>query len=93
MGFLGELRAQLVAQHPGAHFRRLPLGEIAELERTEGDADQAVDRKPQVLQHLLDLPVFSLPEAQRYPDVRALLAVELGFDAEIIDAVDGDPAA
>ena len=30
---------------------------------------------------------------KRDPDVRALFAVELGLDAEIVDAVDGDPAA
>ena len=90
---LRELRAQLVAQHAGAHFRRFALGEVAEFERTEGDADQAVDEKPQVLEHLLDLAVLSLPQAHCDPDIVALFAVEPGLDAQVVDAFDGDPAA
>ena len=43
-----------------------------------------------MLEDFLDLAVFSLPETQREPGVRALLAVELGLDAEVVDAVDGD---
>ena len=77
---LRELRAQLVAQHPGAHFRHLALGEIAEFERAEGDADEAIDRKPQMLEHLLDLAVLALAQAHGDPGVGALLAVELRLD-------------
>ena len=58
--FPGELRAQLVAQHPGAHFRHLALSEIAEFERAERDADEAIDREPQVFEHLLDFAVLAL---------------------------------
>ncbi|HEV7480664.1 MAG TPA: hypothetical protein VGO05_10340, partial [Roseiarcus sp.] len=86
---LGELHAKLVAQHARAHFHDLAFRKVAELERTEGDADQAVDRKAQVLEDFLDLAVFSLPEAQSQPGVRALLTVKLGFDAHVVDAVDG----
>ena len=46
-----------------------------------------------MFEHALDLAVLALPEAQREPDIRALLAVEFGLDAEIIDAVDGDAVA
>ena len=92
-GFPGELRAQLVAQHPGAHFRHLALGEIAEFERAEGNADQAIDRQPQVFQHLLDLAVLAFAQAHRDPGVGALLPVELGFDRRVVDAVEADPAA
>src|SRR6202034_4595567 len=42
---LGELHSQLVAKHSRAHFHDLALRQIAEFERTEGDADQPVDRK------------------------------------------------
>src|SRR3984957_17994166 len=90
---LGEFHAQLVAQHPRAHFHDLALREVAEFERAERDADQAVDRKAQVLEDFLDLSVFSLSQAQSEPGVRALLAVELGLDAEVVDAVDGDAFA
>ena len=88
--FPGELRAQLVAQHARAHFRHFGLREIAEFERTEGDADQPVHLKTEVFEDFLDLPVFPFPETQCEPGVRALLAVEFGFDAEIVDAVDRD---
>jgi hypothetical protein len=87
---LGELHAQLVAKHPRAHFHDFALRQVAEFERTERDADQAIDRKAEVLEDLLDLAVFPLPEAQGEPGVRALLAVERGLDAEIVDAVDSD---
>jgi hypothetical protein len=87
---LGELHAKLVAQHPCAHLHDLALREIAEFERTEGDANQAVDRKAQVLEDFLDLAVFSFPQAQGEPGVRALLAVKLGLDAHVVDAVDGN---
>ena len=88
-----ELHAQLIAQHARAHFHDLALGEVAKLERAEGNTDQAVNRQTQVLEDLLDLPVFPFPEAQGKPGVRALLAVKLGLDAEIIDAVNRDPAS
>ncbi len=92
-GLSRELCAQLVAQDPGAHFRHLALGEIAEFEGAEGNADEAVDRKPQVLEHLLDLAVLALAQAHGDPGVRALLAVELRLDGRIVDAVEADPAA
>src|ERR1700722_14064442 len=89
---LGEFHAQLVAQHPRAHFHDLALREVAEFERAERDADQAVDRKAQVLEDLLDLAVLAFPEAQGEPGVCALLAVELGLDSEIVHTVDRDSA-
>ena len=46
-----------------------------------------------MLQHALDLAVLALAQAHRQPDVAALLALELGLDAEIVDAVDGDAVA
>src|SRR5208337_3053940 len=58
-----EFGAELVAQHPGAHLRDLALGQIAEFERAEGDADEPVDRQPQMLKHLLDLAVLALAQA------------------------------
>jgi hypothetical protein len=58
---LGELHAKLVAKHPRAHLHDLALGEIAEFERAEGDADQAINGKTEVLEDFLDLTVFSFP--------------------------------
>src|ERR1700722_3797803 len=89
---LGELHAQLIAQHPRADFHDLALGQITEFERTERHADQAVDRQTQALEDLLDLAVLALPEAQGEPGVCALLAVKLGLDSEIVDALDRDAA-
>jgi hypothetical protein len=90
VGRLGEFCAQLVAQHAGAHLDDLAFRQVAEFERTEGHADQPVDCEAQVLEDFLDLAVFSFPEAQGEPSVRALHAVELGLDPHIVDAIDGD---
>jgi hypothetical protein len=46
-----------------------------------------------MFEHALDLAVLALAQAHRQPDVRALLALELGLDAAIIDPVDGDAVA
>ncbi len=70
-----------------------PSGQIAKLERAERDADQAVDRKSQVLEDLLDLAVLAFPQTQGEPGVRTLLTVELRLDAAIVDAVDDDAVA
>ena len=56
--FPRELDAELIAQNARAHFRDLALGEIAELERAEGDADQPVDRDRDV-RYVLDSSNFS----------------------------------
>ena len=46
-----------------------------------------------MLQHLLDLAVLALAQPHGDPDVGALLALQRGLDAGIVDAVDTDPGA
>src|SRR6186997_3375802 len=36
VGGLGQLGAELIAEHAAAHLAYLPLGEVADLERAEG---------------------------------------------------------
>src|SRR5271165_4423663 len=88
-----ELGSELVAQHPGAHLGHLAFSEVAEFEGPEGNADEPVDRQPQVLEHLLDLAVLALAQAHGDPGVGALLAVEPRFNARVMDAVQGQAVA
>ena len=46
-----------------------------------------------MFEHLLDLAVLALAQPHRDPGVGALLAIELGFDRRVVDAVEADPAA
>ena len=85
--------AELVAQHAGRHLLDGALGEFAELERPEGDADQPVHREAEMFEHALDLAVLALAQAHGEPDVGALHAVELRLDAGVVDAVDRDAFA
>ena len=90
---LGELDPELVAQNAGAHFGDLAFPQIAELERTERHADQAVHGQPEMLEHPLDLAVLALAQTHGDPGVGALLAVESRLDPRVVDPVDRDPVA
>ena len=70
-----------------------PAREIAELERPERHADQAVHRQPEMTEHVLHLAVLALADGEGEPHVRSLLAVERGLDRPVADAVDGDAGA
>ena len=89
-GLFDETRAQLVAQHAAAHFQHLAFGQIAELERTVGNADQAVDLETERAEHVLDLAVLAFTQAHADPDIVALGAVERGVDCAVEHAVDGN---
>src|SRR6185295_5450906 len=73
----GEIRArlsrhplaELFAQHARAHLFDRAFGKVAELERTEGDADEPVDREPEVGEHVLHLAVLALANPEREPDI------------------------
>src|SRR5690606_11293232 len=67
-GIARQLLAKLVAQHAALDLDRLALGEIAELERAVGDADQPVDVEADAGEHLLHFPVLALAEPDRRPD-------------------------
>src|SRR5215510_12879436 len=88
-----DARAELVAQGPRLHLRDLPGREVGELERAERHADQAVDLKPEVTEHVLHLAVLALPDREGEPHVAALRAIDRSLDRTIADAVDGDAGA
>jgi hypothetical protein len=43
-----------------------------------------------MLEHALDLAVLPFAEAEKEPGIAALLALKLGFDCAVENAVDGD---
>ena len=52
-GCARQLIAELIAEHPAAHFFDRAGLQVTELEWTVGDADEAVHAKPKMLQHAL----------------------------------------
>ena len=64
--------------------------QLAELERAEGDADQAHHRQVEMGQHAAHLAVLALGQRDVEPGVGALLAVEAGLDRAVVHALDGD---
>ena len=88
-----EARAKLLAQNPRAHLLDLALGQFAELKRAERHADQARDREAEIAEHVAHLAVLALADRKGEPDVRALHAIESGFDGAVADAADGDAGA
>jgi hypothetical protein len=62
---LGERRSELIAQDARADLFDRALGEFAELERSEGKPDQAVDLKPDMFEHALDLAVLAFAQRHR----------------------------
>ena len=91
VGGIGQLLAQLVAQHLGLDRFHPADGNVAELERAIADADQPVDLKAQRAQHVLDLAVLAFAQRQHQPHIGALLALQRCFNRAITDAVDLDP--
>ena len=90
LGFLDQAGAELVAQRAAAHFLRMALRQLTELERTVGDADQAVHVEAKRAEHVLDLAVLAFAQTHGDPDVGALRLVERRFDRAVEHAVDGD---
>src|SRR5687767_5661082 len=54
----GQLFAELIAQHPTFHLAHLAPFEVAELERSVGDADEPRDGQAEMLQHAFYLAVL-----------------------------------
>jgi len=81
---------ELIHQHAVRHLLHFTLDEIADLERTEGEADQAVDGEAEGGQHALHLAVLAFLEREGQPDVGALHLVERGFDGAVAHALDLD---
>jgi hypothetical protein len=80
---LGECRSKLIAQGARAHLFYRALGELTELERSEGQPDQAVDLKPDTFEHAPDLAVLAFAQHHREPAVGALHVIEGRLDAGI----------
>ena len=68
------------------------IGQITKLERAEGNADQPVHLKAEMLQYAFDFAVFAFAQAERQPDIVALFAIQGGFNRAVIHAVNGDAA-
>src|SRR5262249_53280205 len=83
-GLRDDPRAQLVAEHPGAHLLDLALGQFAELERPERYADEPRHGKPKRTQHIAHFAVLALADREGEPQVRALHAVERRFDRAVL---------
>src|SRR6266851_5671284 len=86
----GHLFAELLAQHPGLDLLDLAFGELAQLERTVGNPDQAVHFEPEMRQHIADFAVLAFADRKHQPDIGALVALQRRVDRTVFDAVDFD---
>ncbi len=86
----GELGADLLLEHAGAHLVDAALGDFAELERPIGYADEPVHLEPEGAEHVAHLAVLALAQGDRDPGVGALDAVQLGLDRAVLHAVHSD---
>src|ERR1700687_1416248 len=92
LSFGGRRFSELFGEHLPRHLLDRALREMAELERPISKADQPGDRIAEMFHDPPHLAVLSLLQRQGDPGVGALLAVELGADRSIGDAIDGDAA-
>ncbi len=90
LGFLDKAGAELVAQRAAAHLLGMALGQLAELERAVGNADQAVHVEAERTEHVLDLAVLAFAQTHGDPDIGPLRLVERRLDRAVEHAVDGD---
>ena len=85
--------AELGAQRLRLDFLHRAVGQFAQLERPERDADQPVHLQPERFEHLAHLAVLALADGEGEPDIGALFAVERGLDRPVAHAVERDAAA
>src|ERR1019366_2737193 len=79
----GERWPQLIAEHPRTHLLDRALGDIPQLEGSEGKPDQAVDLQPEMFEHAFDLAVLAFTQRHRQPAIGALHAIERRLDARV----------
>ena len=84
-----DLFAEFGAQRLRFDFLHRAIGQLAQLERPEGNADQPVHLQPERFQHLAHLAVLALADGKGEPDIAALLAIEARLDRPVAHAVDG----
>src|SRR5262249_6405745 len=82
--------AELIAQRARLDLLDRAGLQLCELERPERHANEPVHPEAEVAEHVADLAVLAFTNRKCEPHVRALLAVERGFDRPVVDAVDGD---
>jgi hypothetical protein len=91
---LDQLRhAKLIGHDARAHLLHRAFGQRAEPERPEGDADEPVHLEPQPRQRAPDLAVLALPQPDRQPRIRPLLAIERNLHRLVANALHLDPLA
>src|SRR5690606_41838419 len=73
-----------------AHLPPRSLAEVAGLGGGEGDAVEPVHPEAEMFADALDLAVLALAQAERQPDVVALLALEPRLHGAVVHALDGD---
>jgi hypothetical protein len=83
--------AELVGEHLPRHLLDGAALEEAELEGSVGEADQPRHGVAEMLEDAAHLAVAPLAQPHLEPGIAALLALELGGDRPVGDAVDGDP--
>jgi hypothetical protein len=88
--------AELLAQNAWTDLLDRALDKLPELERSVGDADEAVDLEIDLLQQFAYLAVLSFLERDGDPGIapiwRALRAVDARMSRPVFDAVDHDAA-
>ncbi len=85
--------AELIAQHARLHLDDLAVLHLAELERTERHADEAVRLQPERFDHIAHLAVLALADRHCEPHIGALRAIEARLDRPVAHAVDGKALA
>src|SRR5262245_19916884 len=80
-----DARAELRAQGARLHLLDRARRELAELERPERHPDQAVDREPEVAEHVPHHAVLALADRKGKPDIAALDAIDRGLHRTVAD--------
>ena len=90
--FGSQFRAKLILQNAGFDFFNCAFFQIAQLERAEGDADEAVHLQAEMFKNALHFAVLAFAQAQGQPDIVALFALQFSIDRAIAHTVDFNAA-
>src|SRR5215472_6056469 len=88
-----DLLAELCPQFRRLNLFHRAIVEIAKVEWTKGDADEATYLQAEGLEDLANLAVLALADAEGEPDIGALFAVKRRLDRSVADTIDRDTAA
>ncbi|KZL29242.1 hypothetical protein PsWM33_00024 [Pseudovibrio sp. WM33] len=90
VSFSNKALAQLVLKHTATDFLQFTVTKVAQLERTKGNADQAVHGKIKVLKNPLNFAVLAFTQANGQPNVVAFFSVQCRFNSAIKNTVNGN---